>query len=158
MTHSPAPKRQALRGICQSIHTNTTMALICQQVQNFCCAHLPQQSVISESTMQFGNIPLVLHTVHSPSQNTACISHHMEHRRNLERHEPGQALEILLPSQRRELPFPPTCKGKTNTGKTQPMRSLSQCLHKSQKGPSNCSFLEMLAQSSPEDEMSLDHL
>lgn len=106
------------------------------------------------------NIPLLLHTVHSPSQNTAYICHHAEHRRNLEREEPAQALEILLPSRRREreFPFPRTFKDETKMGKTQTMRSLSQCLQKSQKRPSKRSFLEMLAQSSPEDEMSIGNL
>lgn len=160
MTHNIALKRQSLRGICQSIHTNTAMALICQQVQNVCCVHLPQHSVISESAMQVVNIPLLLHTVHSPSQNTGYICHHTEHRRNLEREEPAQDLEILLPSQRRERKFlfPCTFKDETKMGKTQAMRSFSQCLQKSQKQPSKHSFLEMLTQSSPEDEMSLSNL
>lgn len=102
--------------------------------------------------MQFVDISLLLHSIHSPSQNATCIFHHAEHRRNFEREEPAQGLEILLPRQRRELSFPPTFKGETKMGKTEPLRSLSQCLQKSLKQPSKSSFLEMLAQPRGRDE------
>lgn len=49
-------------------------------------------------------------------------------------------------------------KGKTKMGKTQPMSYFSQCLQKSQKRPSKCSFLVTLTQSSPEDEMHFGYL